>query len=154
MQRVTNCFLHDTKDVLLLQKPSRNWWVPPGGKMESGESVRDAVVREYREETGLSLLHPALRGIFTFLVMDERHLLSEWMMFSFEARSSRGRVLDQSPEGKLELVPVERTAGLPMAEGDRAIFRHVLEDTGILYGTFHYDRDFHLLHSRFDKEEL
>ncbi|MFD2705568.1 NUDIX hydrolase [Salibacterium lacus] len=154
MQRITNCFLHNTKDVLLLQKPSRNWWVPPGGKMERGESVREAVLREYREETGLTLLDPLLRGVFTFMVMDHKDLFSEWMMFSFEARSSRGTMLEESPEGKLEMVPVQRTAGLPMAEGDRTIFRHVLEDTGILYGTFHYDRDFHLLHSHFDKEEL
>ncbi|PAK45827.1 NUDIX hydrolase, partial [Bacillus licheniformis] len=56
MQRVTNCVLTSGDKVLLLQKPRRGWWVAPGGKMESGETVRDAVIREYREETGLYVL--------------------------------------------------------------------------------------------------
>lgn len=62
MQRVTNCVLIRDNEVLLLQKPRRNWWVAPGGKMERGETVRDSVVREYREETGIYLKNPALRG--------------------------------------------------------------------------------------------
>nr|MBR9646549.1 NUDIX domain-containing protein [Streptococcus sp. 11-4097] len=41
MQRVTNCVLIRDNEVLLLQKPRRNWWVAPGGKMERGETVRD-----------------------------------------------------------------------------------------------------------------
>ncbi len=62
MQRVTNCVLIRDNEVLLLQKPRRNWWVAPGGKMERGETVRDSVVREYREETGIYLKNPALKG--------------------------------------------------------------------------------------------
>ncbi|MGY4688983.1 NUDIX hydrolase [Salibacterium sp. K-3] len=154
MQRVTNCFLHDTKEVLLLQKPSRNWWVAPGGKMETGETVRDAVLREYREETGITLLQPVLRGIFTFLIMEDNRLLSEWMMFTFEAAAGQGTMLETSPEGELSRVPVDEAGGLPMAEGDRTIFRHVLEDKGILYGTFRYDSRFTLLGSGFKKEQL
>ena len=45
MQRVTNCVLLKNNQVLLLQKPRRGWWVAPGGKMEPGESVRDACIR-------------------------------------------------------------------------------------------------------------
>ncbi|WP_142289537.1 NUDIX domain-containing protein, partial [Gottfriedia luciferensis] len=51
MQRVTHCVLLNENNILLLQKPRRNWWVAPGGKMEPGENIREAVVREYREET-------------------------------------------------------------------------------------------------------
>ena len=36
-------------------KTSPELWVAPGGKMERGETVRDSVVREYREETGIYL---------------------------------------------------------------------------------------------------
>lgn len=56
MQRVTNCLLIKDEKVLLLQKPRRGWWVAPGGKMESGESIKEAVIREFREETGIYLL--------------------------------------------------------------------------------------------------
>lgn len=58
MQRVTNCVLVKDGHVLLLKKPRRGWWVAPGGKMEQGESVREACVREYREETGIYLKTP------------------------------------------------------------------------------------------------
>ena len=76
MQRVTNCVLTSGDKVLLLQKPRRGWWVAPGGKMESGETVRDAVIREYREETGLYVLNPQLKGIFTFIIKENDQIVS------------------------------------------------------------------------------
>lgn len=71
VQRVTNCVLQTDDQVLLLQKPRRGWWVAPGGKMESGESVRDSVIREYREETGIYILNPQLKGVFTFIIKEQ-----------------------------------------------------------------------------------
>ena len=70
MQRVTNCVLLKDNKVLLLQKPRRNWWVAPGGKMEPGESVRDSCIREFREETGIYLRNPNIKGIFTFIMKE------------------------------------------------------------------------------------
>ena len=70
MQRVTNCVLVKENNVLLLQKPRRGWWVAPGGKMEPGESVKEACVREFREETGIYLKNPKIKGIFTFIMKD------------------------------------------------------------------------------------
>ena len=64
MQRVTNCVLLKENKVLLLQKPRRGWWVAPGGKMERGESVKDACIREFREETGIYLKNPQHKGDF------------------------------------------------------------------------------------------
>lgn len=55
VQRVTNCVLIKDNQILLLKKPRRGWWVAPGGKMEPGESIRDACIREFREETGVYL---------------------------------------------------------------------------------------------------
>ncbi|MEW8986904.1 MAG: NUDIX domain-containing protein, partial [Bacillus sp. (in: firmicutes)] len=77
MQRVTNCVLLKENKVLLLQKPRRGWWVAPGGKMEPGESVKDSCIREYREETGIYLKNPNIKGIFTFIMVDGDKVISE-----------------------------------------------------------------------------
>jgi 8-oxo-dGTP diphosphatase len=51
--------VRDTGGRLLLirrgQEPSRGLWSLPGGRVEPGETVAAAVVREVREETGLAV---------------------------------------------------------------------------------------------------
>jgi 8-oxo-dGTP diphosphatase len=133
-----------------MQKPRRGWWVAPGGKMESGESVRDSVIREFREETGLFLTQPSLKGVFTFIIKDEKQIVSEWMMFTFHAEDYEGKALSESEEGKLEWVSASKIAELPMAEGDRHLLDYVLRGNGMIYGTFTYTPDFELLAYRLD----
>ncbi len=64
--------------------------------MESGESISDAVIREYREETGIYLKNPDLKGVFTFIIKDGDQIVSEWMMFSFFATEADGVNLQES----------------------------------------------------------
>ena len=64
--------------------------------MESGESVRDSVIREYREETGIYILNPQLKGVFTFIIKEQEQIVSEWMMFTFVADSYTGRNVAES----------------------------------------------------------
>lgn len=46
-------------------EPLRGYWAPPGGYVEVGESVEEAVVREAREETGLEIAVDALVGVYS-----------------------------------------------------------------------------------------
>jgi 8-oxo-dGTP diphosphatase len=150
VQRVTNCvFIHDQK-VLLLQKPRRGWWVAPGGKMEQGESIREAVIREYREETGIYLRQPSLKGVFTFVIKDGTETVSEWMMFTFISNSGDGAQFDQSDEGELSWHSIQKLKELPMAEGDYHILDYVIHGNGMIYGNFTYTPDFELLSYRLD----
>ncbi|MBA2175628.1 8-oxo-dGTP diphosphatase [Halobacillus locisalis] len=145
MQRVANCILKMDDKVLLLKKPRRGWYVAPGGKMEAGENVKDSVVREFEEETGLAIENPELRGSFTFIMREDEKTVQEWMMFTFYTTSCSGDLLDESEEGELEWVPVQEVLDKPMAEGDRFIFDHLLNTDGQLYGTFVYTTDFKLI---------
>ena len=150
MQRVTNCVLMKEDKVLLLQKPRRGWWVAPGGKMELEESVKDSVVREYREETGIYLKNPSLKGVFTIIIKEQEKIVSEWMMFTFLATEYDGLNVDESEEGTIEWHPVQNIAQLPMAEGDHHILDYCIKGKGMIYGTFTYTPDFELLSYRLD----
>jgi 8-oxo-dGTP diphosphatase len=136
--------------ILLLQKPSRGWWVAPGGKMEPGESVRDSCIREYREETGIYLKNPQLKGVFTMIMKESEQLISEWMMFTFLATDSDGTRFEESDEGKLEWQLVDQLKSLPMAAGDRHIIDYMIHGKGMIYGTFTYTKDFQLISYRLD----
>lgn len=154
LQRITNCVVKTDDQVLLLQKPSRGWWVAPGGKMESGESAREAVTREFREETGLHVQNPELKGIFTIVIKEDDEIIDEWMMFTFVTSDIKGEMLTESPEGKLQWTDIATVKNLPMAPGDHYIFQHILFSDEILYGTFHYTKDFQLLSYRLDPQVI
>ncbi|MDQ6600304.1 8-oxo-dGTP diphosphatase [Bacillus salipaludis] len=150
MQRVTNCVLIRDNQILLLQKPRRGWWVAPGGKMEPGESVRDSCIREYREETGIYLKNPQLKGVFTMIIKENDCVESEWMMFSFLANDSDGMDVEESEEGILQWHTLDQIKNLPMAAGDYHIIDYMIHGKGIIYGTFTYTKDFELISYRLD----
>jgi len=129
----------------MLQKPSRGWYVAPGGKMEVTESIKQSVTREFKEETGLVLQDPQLRGAFTVIIEEQGKVVDEWMMFTFYCEEFSGQLLEHSEEGKLEWVPMNAYSDLPMAPGDYHIFDHILESNQLIYGTFTYTEDFTLI---------
>ncbi|QAS53756.1 8-oxo-dGTP diphosphatase [Halobacillus litoralis] len=150
MQRVANCILRVNEHVLMLKKPRRGWYVAPGGKMEPGENIKDSVSREFKEETGLSIQNPELKGSFTFIMREEEQTAQEWMMFTFYSTAYSGELLEVSDEGELEWVPVDEVLKKPMAEGDREIFKHILSSDEQVYGTFVYTTDFRLIDQDLD----
>ncbi|WP_062199694.1 NUDIX hydrolase [Massilibacterium senegalense] len=148
MQRVTNCVLLKDDQLLLLQKPRRDWWVAPGGKMESGETVKESVIREYREETGIYLSNPTLKGIFTIQIKEGTEIMSEWMMFTFFATEFEGENVSVCEEGTLAWHHKDAIAALEMAPGDYHIIDYMVKGKGTIYGLFTYTPDFELLSYR------
>lgn len=145
MQRVANCIYIENNKVLMLQKPRRGWWSAPGGKMDAGESVAVAAMREFYEETGLQVESVDLVGIFTVIIMDGETNDSEWMFYNFKASKSTGSVLTENEEGILRWHDVNGILDLPMAEGDKIFLAHAIKGDGIIIGTFTYTKDMELL---------
>lgn len=145
MQRIANLIIKKDNQVLLLKKPRRDWYVAPGGKMESGESIFEAANREFTEETNATPLNTHLKGIYTMVIKDQEQVIDEWMLYTFLATDYTGVPLEENREGILEWHPVESLHTLPMAEGDRTNLLFAVNEAGMQYGTFEYTADFELL---------
>jgi 8-oxo-dGTP pyrophosphatase MutT (NUDIX family) len=51
--------------ALLIQRRDNGQWEPPGGVLEPGETIPDALEREVLEETGIKIANPAtLTGVY------------------------------------------------------------------------------------------
>ncbi|AIE80308.1 Nudix hydrolase family protein [Bacillus cereus] len=53
--RVTGILIEDEKVLLVKQRVANRNWSLPGGRVENGETLEEAVIREMREETGLEV---------------------------------------------------------------------------------------------------
>jgi 8-oxo-dGTP diphosphatase len=65
----TLCFLLNGEDVLLLHRrfpPNQGLWNGVGGHIETGETPREAVIREVGEETGYRIESPRFAGLLTW----------------------------------------------------------------------------------------
>lgn len=145
MQRIANLLVIKDRQVLLLKKPRRDWYVAPGGKMEAGESIFDAAVREFQEETNAMPIGTHLKGVYTMMIQEHEQIVDEWMLFTFAANNLSGELFEETTEGLLEWHPIEALAFLPMAEGDRTNLQFAANQQGIQYGTFYYTPEFQLI---------
>ncbi len=96
-------------------------WIGIGGKFEEGDTPEDCLLRETREETGLTLTEYRFRGLVTF-VSDEAP--TEYMHL-FTATGFTG-TLQECDEGTLEWVPIKQVETLPLWQGDR-LFLELLQ---------------------------
>ena len=55
--------LNENREILLIKGPRRGWEMP-GGQVEEGESLKDAAIRETKEETGIDIEVLAFCGVF------------------------------------------------------------------------------------------
>lgn len=150
MQRIANLLVVKDNHVLLLKKPRRGWFVAPGGKMDAGESIYEAAVREFTEETGTAPINPHLKGVYTMVIQDVTGgaIRDEWMLYTFVAHDLVGTPLETTTEGILEWHPLEELQTLPMAEGDRTNLLFAVSQPGMQYGTFYYTEKFKLLEEK------
>jgi len=98
----TACYLKKDDKVLMI-KFSKKWgqvYAPPGGKFESGETPLDCIIREFYEETGLTLINPKLQGISYW--KDSM----EGIIFIYTADEFTGKLKTSSVEGTLEWIEI------------------------------------------------
>lgn len=152
----TLCYLERGDEYLLLHRVkkehdyNRDKWIGVGGKFEPFESPSDCLVREVREETGLTLTRWQCRGIVTFIMDD----LTEHMHL-FTATEWRGEMIkgDECAEGVLQWVPKNKINSLPIWEGDKIFFKLLGEGRPFFELKLVYEGD-ELVRAVLDGEEL
>lgn len=107
------CMLRDGQGRLLMQQQKPSWpgLAFPGGHVEPGESFTGAVVREMREETGLTILDPQLCGVKQF----QTGKGVRYVVLFYRASRFTG-TLTPSAEGEVFWLPRDELARYPLAE--------------------------------------
>jgi 8-oxo-dGTP diphosphatase len=80
--------------VLLIRRgtpPLLGEWSLPGGVLECGETLREAVVREAREETGLAVESGAMLGVYERVIRGEQERVRyHYVLIDFLCRPLSG----------------------------------------------------------------
>ena len=119
------CYLESEKgEYLMLHRVKKkndvnhDKWLGVGGKFEEDESPEECLLREVREETGLTLTRWRFRGIVTFVA--EGHETE--YIYLYTADQWTGEMIECT-EGDLEWIPKGKVCDLPIWEGDKIFFR-------------------------------
>ena len=114
-------------DLLLVRRgrePNRGLWALPGGRVEHGEALAEAVTRELLEETGLEGLCGPLLGRVERIADDGHHVI---LAFEVTVMS-----MDQPVAGddaaEVAWVPLHEVAERPLVDG----VAELLHDHGII----------------------
>ncbi len=120
----TVCYLKKDNQVLML-KFNKKWgqvYAPPGGKFETGETPLDCIIREFKEETGLTLINPKLQGISYW--KDSY----EGIIFVFTATKFEGNLTLSSSEGELEWIKIDDLLKIKQFEQNEKFTPHLFKD--------------------------
>jgi len=120
----TLCYVQKNGKTLMMHRTKRDRdihqgkWNGLGGKMHAHETPEACVIREVKEESGLTLYRPRLRGVLTFPDFDGKQ---DWYAFLFTANEYEGELIE-CDEGHLEWIEDDKLGGLPLWEGDYLFF--------------------------------
>lgn len=145
-KQTTLCYIEsaDRSQYLMLHRTKKkndeneDKWIGVGGKLESGETPEQCVLRETLEETGLTLTEYRYRGIVYF----ESDRWSAEDMHLFTATEYTGTIRD-CDEGELAWIGKAELRTKKLWEGDK-LFLALLEA----------DADFFRLRLRYQGEKL
>lgn len=131
MKQTTLCYIDNGDSYLMLHRvkkdhdASHGKWIGVGGKCEADESPDDCMLREVKEETGLTVTRWHYRGIVTFIS-------DTWpneYMHLFTADQWEGEPdMSIDDEGILAWIRKEELMTLNLWEGDKIFLRLLLDE--------------------------
>ncbi len=128
----TLCYIEKDEKYLMLHRVlkkndiNKDKWIGVGGHFEKGESPEDCLLREVKEETGLTLTSYRFRGLITFTFSSQGRETDTEYMCLYTANGYEGELISCS-EGNLEWVNKKDVFSLKLWEGDKIFFRLLKE---------------------------
>lgn len=125
----TLCYIEKEGAYLMLHRVSKKHdvnkdkWIGVGGHFEQNESPEECLLREVKEETGLTLSSWRFRGLLTFVAEGWN---TEYICL-YTADKYRGEMIPCN-EGVLEWVKKEDVKDLKLWDGDRIFLRLLNEN--------------------------
>lgn len=138
----TLCYIEKDGSYLMLHRVkkdkdvNKDKWIGVGGHFEKNESPEECLLREVKEETGLTLTSWKFRGILTFIA--EGWPMEYICLFTADGFTGELKACD---EGTLEWVKKEDVFKLNLWEGDKIFHRLLLEREDFFSLKLHYDRN-------------
>lgn len=119
------CLVYRDDEILLQNRIKKDWrgYTLPGGHVEQGESITEAVKREMKEGTGLDIYEPKLCGVKQFPIDDGRYIV-----FLYKTDKFLGELIS-SDEGKMEWVKRSEIAKIETVSDFELMLRVFDEDS-------------------------
>ncbi len=134
------CYAEYEGKVLFIKRtkePFAGFLVPPGGKVEDGEGIEEAIRREFREETGLELNNLRVKMVTS----EEGPEHFNWVLFIFVAKLNSEKFIP-SDEGELVWVEKDKIFEENLSPIDKALVKYILDGSnGVRIAQIRYSED-------------
>jgi len=118
--------------ILLVERgghPLKGYWSLPGGLVETGESLDEAVRREILEETGLRVKPVEMFGVFERVMRDARGRAEyHYLLMDYVCKVTGGRLQAGDDVARAEWVAREKLGDYHMTEGTREVIERAYSD--------------------------
>lgn len=129
VELTTLCLISRNDEYLLQNRVKSDWkgFTLPGGHIELGESIVDSVIREIKEETGLTIISPQLCGIKQFPIEDGNYKNGRYLVFLFKTEQFLGEVIS-SNEGEMQWIKKDDLIKMNLVEDFFDLLNVMLDD--------------------------
>jgi len=130
---IGSIIIQDDRVVLVKRAhpPIQGQWSIPGGVLEVGEMVREAAIREAREETGLVVEPGELLGVYDRILRDPEHRVQyHYVLIDFLCRPVSGELLAASDAAEVRWFTREGLRALNLAEDTLDVIKRGFEKLG------------------------
>jgi len=119
--------IFDAGRILLIERgqpPLIGYWSLPGGAVETGERLEDAIIREVWEETGLTVATESIATVFERVMPDAAGVCEyHYVLIDFYCRILGGEMRAGSDSRSVAWIGVDALNDLLMTEGTREVIQ-------------------------------